>query len=51
MAHTTSKQNVKLIHIPTDEVFGEAHNKKFYENSRYNPRSPYSASKASSIIY
>ncbi|MAY90769.1 MAG: dTDP-glucose 4,6-dehydratase [Rickettsiales bacterium] len=41
-------KNVKIIHISTDEVFGEAHNKKFFENSRYNPRSPYSASKASS---
>ncbi len=41
-------KNVKLVHISTDEVFGEAKKKKFSENSRYNPRSPYSASKASS---
>ena len=41
-------KNVKLVHISTDEVFGEANKKKFSENSKYNPRSPYSASKASS---
>lgn len=42
------KKNIKLIHISTDEVFGEANKKSFEENSNYDPRSPYSASKASS---
>ncbi len=38
-------------HISTDEVFGAlelSDNKKFNENTIYNPRSPYSASKAAS---
>ena len=35
-------------HVSTDEVFGEANGSKFKEKSMYNPRSPYSASKAAS---
>ena len=35
-------------HISTDEVFGEFKNNKFTELSPYNPRNPYSASKAAS---
>ena len=42
------KKNIKLIHISTDEVFGEANKKSFKESSKYDPRSPYSATKASS---
>lgn len=46
------KNNVqKFHHVSTDEVFGQLElgsNKKFDENTPYNPRSPYSASKASS---
>ena len=42
------KKNIKLIHISTDEVFGEANKKSFNENSKYDPRSPYSVTKASS---
>ncbi len=42
------KKKVKIIHISTDEVFGEANKKSFAESSAYDPRSPYSASKASS---
>ena len=40
----------KLIHISTDEVFGDLSNlnKSFKETSPYNPSSPYSATKASS---
>lgn len=41
------KKKVKMIHISTDEVFGEANKKSFVESSAYDPRSPYSASKAS----
>ena len=38
----------KLIHISTDEVYGDLKkNKKSDENHRYEPSSPYSASKAS----
>ena len=44
------KNNVKLFyHISTDEVFGHlGPTGEFSENTPYNPRSPYSASKASS---
>ncbi len=46
------KHNIKRFHhISTDEVFGELQlesKEKFKENSPYNPRSPYSASKAGS---
>ena len=41
----------RFHHISTDEVFGSLDldsNDKFNENTIYNPRSPYSASKASS---
>jgi len=39
----------KLIHISTDEVFGDlgSSDKAFTEATHYNPSSPYSASKAS----
>ena len=37
----------RLIHVSTDEVFGSsAENEAFDEKSRYQPNSPYSASKA-----
>lgn len=41
---------VRFHHISTDEVFGSltAEAKKFTEQSAYDPRSPYSASKAAS---
>ena len=43
------KNNFRFHHISTDEVFGSLGRKgKFNESSQYNPRSPYSASKASS---
>ncbi len=43
------KSNFKLLHISTDEVFGTLGSEgKFNENTPYDPRSPYSASKASS---
>ena len=41
----------RFHHVSTDEVFGAlplATEEKFSEGTRYNPRSPYSASKASS---
>ncbi len=41
--------NKLFYHISTDEVYGELGEKGlFKETSRYNPKSPYSASKASS---
>lgn len=38
----------KFIHISTDEVYGSIEYGSFTEESNYNPRNPYSASKASS---
>lgn len=45
-----SKKKIRLIHISTDEVFGslQFNKKKFNSYSKYDPRSPYAASKASS---
>ena len=44
-----SRKKFIFHHISTDEVYGSISNKKFFdENSKYNPNSPYSASKASS---
>ena len=41
------KQKVKkIIHVSTDEVYGENSNKPFKENQILNPTNPYSASKA-----
>ena len=41
-------RKIKLIHISTDEVYGDIKkNHTSKENDRYNPSSPYSASKAS----
>ncbi len=43
------KSEFRLLHVSTDEVFGTLnYNKSFTEESNYSPRSPYSATKASS---
>jgi dTDP-glucose 4,6-dehydratase len=45
------KYDVRFHHISTDEVYGDLpleSNKKFTEETSYNPSSPYSASKAAS---
>ncbi|ABM75415.1 dTDP-D-glucose 4,6-dehydratase [Prochlorococcus marinus str. NATL1A] len=43
------KNDFRFLHISTDEVFGSLGlNGKFTESTSYDPRSPYSASKASS---
>lgn len=46
----TNDNNFKFLHVSTDEVFGSLvdKDKYFNENTPYDPRSPYSASKASS---
>ncbi|MDA8760469.1 dTDP-glucose 4,6-dehydratase [Amylibacter sp.] len=44
-------KDFRFLHISTDEVFGSLNAKlseKFTEDTKYDPRSPYSASKASS---
>ena len=44
-----TKTNFKFIHISTDEVYGSlGSHGLFDEETRYNPQSPYSSSKASS---
>ena len=43
------KRKIRLIHISTDEVYGDLNgSSRSDEKSSYNPSSPYSASKASS---
>ena len=46
-------KNVKLIHISTDEVYGDVLKSRSKENSAYLPSSPYAATKASSdhLVY
>ena len=42
------KKNINLIHISTDEVYGDIHkSERSNESSQYRPSSPYSATKAS----
>ena len=42
------KKNIRLVHVSTDEVYGDLKkDKRSNEKSAYNPSSPYSASKAS----
>ena len=43
-----SKRKIKLIHISTDEVYGDIINGRSKEEDSYKPSSPYSATKASS---
>ena len=42
-----NKKKIKLIHISTDEVYGDLLKGRSNENYPYNPSSPYSATKAS----
>ena len=44
----SKKNNTKLIHISTDEVYGDILKGRTGENYPYNPSSPYAASKAAS---
>lgn len=46
----SNNENFRFLHVSTDEVFGSLNleDEKFNEKTRYNPNSPYSASKASS---
>tara|TARA_A100001011_G_C14149269_1_gene773261 strand:- start:37 stop:1059 length:1023 start_codon:yes stop_codon:yes gene_type:complete len=45
--YNKKNKKIKLIHISTDEVYGDIKTKKSNEKFPYNPSSPYSASKAS----
>ena len=42
-----NSKKIKLIHVSTDEVYGDILTGRTDENFSYNPSSPYSASKAS----
>ena len=46
----TAKRNFRFLHVSTDEVYGSLakEDPAFTENHRYEPNSPYSASKAAS---
>ncbi len=47
--NSARKNSFRLLHVSTDEVFGTLDKKgRFDESYQYDPRSPYSASKASS---
>ena len=46
--HIVKNKNCKLIHISTDEVYGDVLVGRSKENDPYKPSSPYAASKASS---
>jgi len=46
--HFSKKNNSKLIHISTDEVYGDILNGRSDEKYPYEPSSPYAASKAAS---
>ncbi|MDA7832401.1 dTDP-glucose 4,6-dehydratase [Candidatus Pelagibacter sp.] len=49
----TSKHDSKLVHISTDEVYGDILNGRSDEKYSYKPSSPYAASKAASdhLVY
>jgi dTDP-glucose 4,6-dehydratase len=40
----------KVIHVSTDEIYGDIKRGKFFENTPFNPSSPYSASKAAADL-
>ena len=45
----TQRMQFRFLHVSTDEVFGSLGQEgRFSETTRYNPRSPYAASKAAS---
>lgn len=48
--NATAKQDFRLLHVSTDEVYGslEKTDPPFAETNQYQPNSPYSASKAAS---
>jgi len=45
-----SKNIPYFYHISTDEVYGSSEKKFFFEDDKFNPSSPYSASKASAEL-
>ena len=51
--YSIKNKKTKLIHVSTDEVYGDILKGRSLENDSYKPSSPYSASKASSnhLVY
>ncbi|WP_171714219.1 dTDP-glucose 4,6-dehydratase [Acidianus sp. RZ1] len=47
----TYEGSVRMLHVGTDEEYGEIYEGSFNENSPLNPSSPYSASKASATLF
>lgn len=47
---TIKKQRKKLVHVSTDEVFGSLQSGTANESSRFNPSSPYAATKAAAEL-
>jgi dTDP-glucose 4,6-dehydratase len=45
------KKKVRLVHVSTDEVYGQALEGSFTENTPANPSNPYSASKAAADMF
>ena len=46
----TTKQNKRLVQISTDEVFGSLESTTATEDSKFNPSSPYAATKAAAEL-
>jgi len=46
--YSKKKKNFRLLHVSTDEVYGDNLSGRSNENNSYKPSSPYAASKASS---
>jgi len=46
-----SRKDVRLVHISTDEVYGDVERDSFRESDRLRPSSPYAASKASADMF
>ncbi|MEM1829698.1 MAG: dTDP-glucose 4,6-dehydratase [Thermosphaera sp.] len=46
-----SRKDVRLVHISTDEVYGDVERGSFRESDRLRPSSPYAASKASADMF
>ncbi len=51
--YKNKEKKVKFIHVSTDEVYGSIEKGFFTEESPYNPRSPYAATKAAAdhLVY
>jgi dTDP-glucose 4,6-dehydratase len=48
---TAKNHNKRILHVSTDEVYGDILEGSFKETDRLNPSSPYSASKAAADIF